>query len=73
MAEAAYRQHFYGHDHLNFYTEEPDIGPCLLSIKTEGEEGQYRCVAVTCSSPPCSRASHLVATRSTVCGCHGAQ
>ncbi len=41
MAEAAYRQYFYEQEHLNYYTEEPDIGPCLLSIKNEGQD-KYR-------------------------------
>ena len=42
MAEAAYRQYFHGQEHLNYFTEEPDIGPCLLSIKREGETDKYR-------------------------------
>jgi hypothetical protein len=42
MAEAAYREHFYQKDHFNFFTEEPDIGPCLLSMRKEGETKNYR-------------------------------
>lgn len=47
MAEAAYRQYFHSREHLNFFTEEPDIGPCLLSIKSEGDGDKYRWVT-TC-------------------------
>ena len=42
MAEAAFRQYFYQMEHWNHFTEEPDIGPCLLSIKREGETDTYR-------------------------------
>lgn len=36
-AESIYRGHFYGQEHWNFYVNEPDVGPCMLSIKTEME------------------------------------
>jgi len=42
LAEAAYRQHFYKQDHWNYFTEEPDIGPCVLSIKQEEEGKSFR-------------------------------
>lgn len=36
-AESIYRGHFHGQEHWNFYVDEPDVGPCVLSIKTEVE------------------------------------
>ena len=42
LAEAAYRQHFYQYDHWNYFTEEPDIGPCLLSLKQEADLDTFR-------------------------------
>lgn len=36
-AESIYRAHFHRQEHWNFYVDEPDVGPCLLSIKTELE------------------------------------
>lgn len=35
LPEASYRQFFYQQDHWNYYTDEPDTGPCVLSIKQE--------------------------------------
>ena len=40
LSEAAYREHFHEQDHYNYYCEDPDIGPCVLSIKRE-EEGPH--------------------------------
>ena len=37
-AESIYRAHFHEQEHWNFYVDEPDVGPCVLSIKTEVEE-----------------------------------
>lgn len=37
LAEAAYRENFHKEDHRSYFTEEPDIGPCMLSIKQEEE------------------------------------
>lgn len=33
--EDLYERHFFGEDHWNFYTTEPDIGPVVLSLKQE--------------------------------------
>ena len=33
--EDIYERYFYGKDHWNFYTTEPDIGPVVLSLKQE--------------------------------------
>lgn len=40
LSEATYREHFYEREHYNYYSEDPDIGPCVLSIKRE-QEGPY--------------------------------
>lgn len=32
-----YRAHFFNQDHWNFYLDETDVGPCVLSIKTDVE------------------------------------
>ena len=42
LAEAAYRQHFYQQEHQNYFTEEPDTGPCVLSIKQEKDGSSFR-------------------------------
>ena len=42
LAEAAYRQHFYQQEHQNYFTEEPDTGPCVLSIKQEKDGRSFR-------------------------------
>lgn len=39
LAEAAYREFFYEREHFNFCSEDPDIGPCIMSIKREGGSG----------------------------------
>ena len=57
MAEAAFRQHFYQREHWNFFTEEPDIGPCLLSFKLEHDPERYRwrvCVCVCVRACVCA-------------------
>lgn len=35
MEESSYRNHFHGNEHWNYFTEEPDIGPIILSLKQE--------------------------------------
>ena len=35
MEEKSYRDHFYGSEHWNYFTEEPDVGPIILSLKQE--------------------------------------
>ena len=35
MEETAYREHYFGVQHWNYFTEEPDIGPIILSLKQE--------------------------------------
>ena len=35
LEEAAYRAHFNGVEHWNYFTDEPDIGPIVLSLKQE--------------------------------------
>ena len=42
LVEAAYRRHFYQKEHWTFYTEEPDLGPCILSLKPEADGTVYR-------------------------------
>jgi len=37
LAEAAYREHFHQREHSNYISDEPDIGPLILSIKQDGE------------------------------------
>ena len=45
LSEAAYREFFYEKEHYNFYSEDPDIGPCILSLKKEPSSSQdYRYV-----------------------------
>ena len=46
LVEASYRRHFFQKEHWTFYTEEPDMGPCILSIKPEADGTVYRCVCV---------------------------
>ena len=38
LSEAAYREYFYEREHYNYYCEDPDIGPCVLSIKREEDD-----------------------------------
>eukprot|EP00118_Oscarella_pearsei_P028425 m.2117 g.2117 ORF g.2117 m.2117 type:complete len:905 (+) comp8320_c0_seq2:329-3043(+) len=33
--EEMYKTHFYGKEHWNFYSSDPDVGPVLLSLKQE--------------------------------------
>ena len=41
LEEKTYRKLFYDTEHWNYYTEdEPDVGPCLLSIKQESQESR---------------------------------
>lgn len=44
LVEAAYRRHFFQKEHWTYYTEEPDLGPCVLSLKPEADGTVYRCV-----------------------------
>ena len=50
LEEKTYRKLFYDTEHWNYYTEdEPDVGPCLLSIKQEAQESRtvFRLTGVT--------------------------
>ena len=42
LAEAAFREHYYRREHWNYFTEEADIGPVMLSLKAEEEGESYR-------------------------------
>ena len=42
LVEAEYRRHFYQKEHWTYYTEEPDLGPCVLSLKSEADGTVYR-------------------------------
>lgn len=42
LVEASFRQHFFQKEHWTFYTEEPELGPCILSIKPEADGSIYR-------------------------------
>ncbi len=35
MEEKTYRDHYHCTDHWNYFTDEPDIGPIILSLKQE--------------------------------------
>jgi hypothetical protein len=35
LEEASYREHFFNTEHWNYFTDEPDIGPIVLSLKQE--------------------------------------
>ena len=37
-AASIYFTHFYNQEHWNFYVDETDVGPCVLSIKTDVEK-----------------------------------
>ena len=50
MDESVYRQHFLDEDHWNFFTEEPDIGPVLLSLKQEHDQFRYVLLCGVCAS-----------------------
>ena len=43
MEESTYREYYHGVQHWNYFTEEPDIGPIILSLKQEpcGEKFRY--------------------------------
>lgn len=41
MEESVYRVHFIGGEHWNFFTEEPDVGPIILSLKQEHDQLRY--------------------------------
>ena len=41
LEEKTYRNLFHDTEHWNYYVEdEPDVGPCLLSIKQEAQESR---------------------------------
>ncbi len=43
LSEAAYREFFYEREHYNYFCDDPDIGPCVLSVKKEnGDSYDYR-------------------------------
>ena len=42
LIEAVYRSHFFQKEHWTYYTEEPELGPCVLSLKLEGDGSVYR-------------------------------
>ena len=44
LVEAVYRRHFFQKEHWTYYTEEPDLGPCALSLKPEADGTIYRWV-----------------------------
>ncbi len=35
LAEAAYNEFFFEKSHTNYFQDDPDIGPCVVSIKKE--------------------------------------
>lgn len=55
LVEAAYRRHFFQKEHWTYYTEEPDLGPCVLSLKPEADGTVYRCVVITHTYSTCCK------------------
>lgn len=73
LEEKTYRNLFYDTEHWNYYTEdEPDVGPCLLSIKQESQESRTVFRLITfCIFPYCNFHQIRVIVRSPDHYVHG--